>query len=187
MDRPPSGAATSTPTAWPASRPGCGRPTTGASRPACSGRSSRPARAGPRLVAAGARRQPAPDQGRGRVRPRDRRLRAVRAGRRARLPVARPARARRRRGRRPRRAALVGRPAGDRAGGRDGRRRGDHRTSTPRSTTCRVNASRRPGGCAAWRPRSATVARPTIRTGRAEPGGPTGRRSRGCCASRIEA
>ena len=36
-------------------------------------------RPGPRLVAAGARREPAADPGRGRVRPRDRRLRAVRA------------------------------------------------------------------------------------------------------------
>ena len=60
--------------------------------------------------------QPAAHEGRRRLRPIERRLRAVRAGHRPRVPAARPARARRCRGRRPARAALVGRATRARPG-----------------------------------------------------------------------
>ena len=41
--------------------------------------------------------------------------------------------------------------------------------------------------CGAWPPRSATAVRPTTRTDPAARAGPTGRRSRACCATRIGA
>ena len=78
----------------------------------------------------------------------DRRLRPLRPDDRPRLPAPRAAGRRRCRRGRPQRAALVGRPPRDRPCGRRRRRRGDHRDCTPRSTTSRATASRRPGACA---------------------------------------
>ena len=167
-----AGARTSTLTSSPSSRRGCGRRTTAASRRACSGCSSRRIReqahvSWPRALAAsllltraaagfarstGDYERFAPDIARG--------YRILG------LPDAR-----RRRGGRPPRASLVGRPAGDRPGGR--RRRPATAITRPVRGAlrgARASAWRKPAGCAAWPPRSATAARPTIRTGPTGPG-----------------
>ena len=127
-------------------------------------------RAGSRVVAARARGEPAADPRRGRLRPRDRRLRALRTRHRARptgCSVSRSTST-------PRRSLVT-----SSAGGSSGARSASPRvrppatrspTCTPRSTTSRASGSRRRGGCAGWPPRSATAVRPTTRTARPAPG-----------------
>ena len=131
----------------------------------------RTARAGACVVAAGAPRGALPDQGRRRVRPGDRRLRAVRPGRRARATGARAA---------AMTSTSTRSPARSCAGGSSAARSAWRPVRRPATTITRLYAalyasrwsrSRRRAGCAGSPPRSAIAARRTIPTARTGPGG----------------